>query len=118
MEASKKYAFDLDSVVAVGYSNGANIAASLLFLRPESMKMAILFRVMIPLIPDKLPNLSEKRVFISGGRFDSAIPQKKTIELKELLEKAGAEVKMNWEESTHALVQDEIDKARFWLRTF
>ena len=54
-KASEKYAFDLLSVVAVGYSNGANIAASLLLLRPESMKSAILFRAMIPLVPERIP---------------------------------------------------------------
>ena len=81
------------------------------------MKSAILFRAMIPLVPEKIPNLSGKRVFISGGRFDSIIPQSKTIELKELLEKAGAEVKMNWEESTHVLVEEDIENARNWLRS-
>lgn len=117
MNASEKYSFDLRSLVAVGYSNGANIGASLLLLRPESLKCAMLFRVMIPLMPDKLPDLSGKRVFLSGGRFDQAIPQKKTVELKELLEKAGAGVKMNWEESTHTLVEDEIAKAKIWLHS-
>jgi len=117
INASKKYSFDIHSVVAVGYSNGANIAASLLLTRPESMKRAILFRVMIPQTPDKLPDLSEKKVFISGGKFDSQIPQKKTIELRGVLEKAGAVVKMNWEESDHALVRDDIVKARSWLGT-
>ncbi|MHB2036425.1 MAG: alpha/beta hydrolase [Nitrososphaerales archaeon] len=117
INASKKYSFDMRSVVAIGYSNGANIAASLLLIRPESMKRAILFRTMIPLIPEKLPDLSEKKVFISGGKFDSQIPQKKTIELKGMLEEAGAEVKMNWEESDHALVRNDIVKARSWLST-
>ena len=116
-KASKKYAFDLRSVVTVGYSNGANIGASLLLLRPESVQSAILFRAMIPLVPDKIPDISGKRVFISGGRFDSFIPQNKTVELKQILEKAGAEVKMNWEESTHALVREEIVKAKTWLRS-
>jgi phospholipase/carboxylesterase len=113
--ASEKYDFDLKSVIAVGYSNGANTAASLLLLRPESMTVAILFRVMIPLVPEKIPNLSGKKVFISGGLFDSMIPQNKTIDLKELLERAGAKVKMNWEKSTHVLVEEDIKKARSWL---
>ena len=116
-KASEKYGFDLRSVITVGYSNGANIGASLLLLRPESMKSAILFRAMISLVPDKLPDLSGKKVFISGGRFDSFIPQNKTIELKQTLEKAGAEVKMNWEDSAHALVQAEIVKAKTWIRS-
>ena len=116
INASKKYSFNIHSVVAIGYSNGANIAASLLLTRPESMNRAILFRVMVPLTPDKFPNLSDKKVFISGGKFDLQIPQKKTMELKGMLEKSGADVKMNWEESDHALVSDDIVKSRSWLR--
>jgi phospholipase/carboxylesterase len=117
MDASKKYQFDLDSVTAVGYSNGANVGASLLLLRPESLRNAILLRTMIPLVPEKLPDLSGKRVFISGGRLDSMIPQNKTIELEKILKKAGAQVKLNWEESTHALVENDIVKAQTWLRS-
>ncbi|MGA2874113.1 MAG: alpha/beta hydrolase [Nitrososphaerales archaeon] len=115
-KAGEKYEFDLRSVVTVGYSNGANIGASLL-LKPESMKSAILFRAMISLVPDKIPDLSGKSVFISGGRFDPFIPQNKTIELGQTLEKAGAEVKMNWEDSAHALVEKEIVKAKTWIRS-
>src|SRR5678815_3087091 len=53
--AAQHYGFASDNVVAVGYSNGANIAASMLLLRPEIMNAAILFRAMVPLTPDKLP---------------------------------------------------------------
>src|SRR6266480_356877 len=66
-EASKVYGFDLQHVVALGYSNGANIAASELLLRPAILSSAILFRPMVPLIPEVLPDLSTKHVFISAG---------------------------------------------------
>src|SRR5258705_13908642 len=56
--AAQHYRFTSDNVVAVGYSNGANIAASMLLLRPEVMPAAILFRAMVPLVPDRLPDLS------------------------------------------------------------
>src|SRR5207248_8355906 len=55
--AAQRYGFAADKVVAVGYSNGANIAASLLLLRPEVLPAAVLFRAIVPLIPDTLPNL-------------------------------------------------------------
>src|SRR6266849_4527556 len=64
--ASKHYGFDPKSVIALGYSNGANIAASILLLRPEILKGGFLFRAMIPLQPEKKPDLSGKNVFISG----------------------------------------------------
>lgn len=59
-EASKFYRFDLQRLVAVGYSNGANIAASALLLRPSILPYVILFRPMVPLVPDPLPDLSSK----------------------------------------------------------
>ncbi len=116
-KASEKYAFSLRSVTAAGYSNGANIAASLLLLRPEVVKSAALLRPMIPLIPSKVPDLSETKVFISGGRYDKMIPQDKTLELKEYLQKAGANVKINWEDATHVLVEGDIVKTKNWLRS-
>ncbi len=114
--ASQSYGFDLSSVVALGYSNGANIGASLLLLGPETLSGAILFRAMLPLKPDKLPDLSQKRVFISEGKFDSMIPKDGTIALQEVLEEAGAEVTLNWVDSTHSLTQPEVEMAREWLR--
>src|SRR5216110_3498545 len=68
--AAEHYGFAADKVVAVGYSNGANIAASLLLLRPEVLSAAVLFRAMVPLVPDTPPNLSAVRVWIGGGTDD------------------------------------------------
>jgi len=115
-KASKHYGFDPKSIVALGYSNGANIAACTLLLRPETLKGAILFRAMIPLHPEKKPDLSGKSVFISAGRYDPIIPHSKTTDLVRLLENAGASVTMNWEDSTHALTQSEVEKAKVWLK--
>jgi predicted esterase len=113
--ASEVYGFDPSSVIALGYSNGANIAASLLLLGPETLSKAILFRAMLPLTPDHTPKLSGKKVFISAGRFDAMIPQEGTIALQKLLEKAGAQVTLNWVESTHSLIRSEIEQAKVWL---
>ncbi len=114
--ASKKYGFDPRSVVGLGYSNGANIGASLLLLRPETLRRAILFRAMLPLRLEKMPDLSGKKVFISAGRFDSMIPREGTVALQKMLEGAGAQVTMNWEDSTHSLISVEVGKAKEWLR--
>jgi len=72
--AAQHYGFTSDNVVAVGYSNGANIAASLLLLRPEILRAAILFRAMVPLVPDKLAELSSVHVWIGAGDQDPIIP--------------------------------------------
>ena len=116
VKAAEKYGFDRETVVALGYSNGANIGASLLLLRPEILKDAILFRAMLPLNPKKPPDLQGKKVFLSAGKYDSVIPQESTRALVEILEASGASVTLNWEESTHSLKQSEIEKAKHWLR--
>src|SRR5437867_5312003 len=72
--AAQHYGFAADNVVAVGYSNGANIAASMLLLRPEILSAAILFRAMVPLNPETQPNLSSVRVWIGAGSFDPIVP--------------------------------------------
>src|SRR5215470_12023193 len=83
--AAQHYGFASDNLVAVGYSNGANIAASMLLLRPEILACAILFRAMVPLHPDKLPSLSSVRVWISAGSYDPIVPGSETNELAEIL---------------------------------
>src|ERR1700732_169257 len=90
--AANHYEINNQKITAVGYSNGANIAASLLLLRPETLSAAILFRAMIPLIPDKQPKLGSKRVWIGAGSFDPIVPASATKQLAELLRAAGADV--------------------------
>ena len=113
--AAQHYGFAADKVVAVGYSNGANIAASLLLLRPEVLSAAVLFRAMVPLIPDTLPNLSSMRVWIGAGTDDPIIPTSESKRLAELLHSAGADVTIRFARAGHGLVNDDIITARDWL---
>jgi phospholipase/carboxylesterase len=115
IDASKAYGFDLQYVIAVGYSNGANIAASILLLRPEILSSAILFRAMIPLVPQTLPDLSDKHIFMSSGLHDPIVSRQEADRLFGLFKKAGAEISLSWQESGHELTMDEIRKAREWL---
>ena len=94
--ASRRYAFDLNRIMAIGYSNGANIAASVLLLRPEILSNAILFRPMIPLIPDTLPNLSDKHILISAGSHAPIVPSHQIEDLFDLLRNAGANVSIQF----------------------
>ena len=114
-DASKAYGFDLQRVIAVGYSNGANIAASMLLLRPEILSSAILFRAMVPLVPQTLPNLSDKHIFMSSGLMDPIVSLDEADRLFGLFKKAGANISLSWQESGHGLTMDEIRKAREWL---
>jgi len=113
--AAEHYQIDNKRIVAVGYSNGANIGASMLLLRPEALSAAVLFRAMVPLIPDKQPNLASKSIFISAGSFDPIVPASNTKELVELLRSAGAEVTIRFFQSGHDLTAQDVDLAREWL---
>ena len=114
--AAQHYGFASDNVIAVGYSNGANIAASLLLLRPEVLSAAVLFRAMVPLIPDKLPHLLSVRVWIGAGDQDPIVPASETKDLVELLRRAGADVTMRFAKAGHGLTNDDLEAARHWLR--
>jgi phospholipase/carboxylesterase len=115
--AAKRYAFDPHNVIAVGYSNGANIAASTLLLRPGALRGAVLLRAMTPLIPEKLPDLSGVSVFLASGRNDPIVPTASVEQLATLLRKAKAEVALQWSAGGHQLTSREIDAAREWLAT-
>jgi phospholipase/carboxylesterase len=115
--AVRHYQLAADDIVGVGYSNGANIAASILLLRPEIMRAAILFRAMVPLVPDKLPDLSSVRVWIGAGDQDPTIPTSEAQRLVELLRRAGANVTIRFFNAGHGLTNSEMEIAREWLTT-
>ena len=114
--AARHYKLDAEHIVGVGYSNGANIAASMLLLRPEIMHAAILFRAMVPLAPENLPDLSSVRVWIGAGNQDPIIPTSETQRLAELLRSTGAEVTIRFFNAGHGLTNDEVETAGQWLR--
>jgi phospholipase/carboxylesterase len=115
--ASKAYGFDMQHVIAVGYSNGANIASSMLLLRSEILSAAILFRAMVPLVPEVLPNLTDKRIFMSSGLHDPIVPKREVESLSSLFKKVGAEVSLYWQNSGHELRIAEVKKAKEWLHS-
>jgi predicted esterase len=113
--AAQHYGFATDQLVAVGYSNGANIAASMLLLRAEIMQTAILFRAMVPLIPDTLPDLSSVHVWIGAGDQDPIIPPSEAQSLVELLRRAKADVTIRFFNAGHGLTNGDVVTARDWL---
>lgn len=114
--ASKVYKFNLRYVISIGYSNGANIASSLLLIHPEIITSAVLFRAMVPFMPEKVPNLSGKNIFIGAGQYDPIVPREQTETLFHLFKKAGANVVLHFQENSgHELGYDEISAAKKWL---
>lgn len=113
--AANEYGFDPKKVVAVGYSNGANIAAALLLLHPKTLAGAVLFRPIVPLEPDIKPDLSGVPVFIGAAEQDTIVPVKETERLETLLRTAGADVTTYWQPGGHDISTTEIELARKWL---
>ena len=109
-----EYGLDRANVVALGYSNGANIAASILFHYSNAFEKAILLHPMVPIRKD-LPDLSQVDVFIGAGKNDPICPFEQSIELERLLSNANAKVHLHWENNGHRLSQSEIDAVKVWL---
>lgn len=107
--------FDLDRLIPVGYSNGANIAANMLF-EEALFKQAILLHPMVPRRGVTLPDLSDVRVFIGAGSNDPICPAQETEELSALLKQAGASVDVTWSNYGHQLVMPTIEAATDWLK--
>ncbi|MFV8830230.1 alpha/beta hydrolase [Alkalihalobacterium sp. APHAB7] len=113
-EAAERYQFDRNNMIAVGYSNGANIAASLLFHYENALKGAILHHPMVPRRGIQLPNLTGKFVFIGAGTNDPICSPQESTELQTILEKANAEVELHWENRGHQLTFEEVEAAAIW----
>jgi predicted esterase len=117
VEASAvRYGFDATRVVAVGFSNGANIAASLLLLTPGVLSGAILFRGMVPIVPDPLPALSGTRILMSNGRADPLIPAAQAEALADLFRRCHADVTLEWQAGGHNLTKRDVELAAQWLK--
>ena len=115
LKSSSVYEFDLKRLVAVGYSNGANIGASLLLKRPEVLAGAILFRAMVPFVPDVLPDLSKKSVILLEGLRDPIVSKQEAESLLKIFNKSRSNVTMKWQDSGHNLTQEDIESAKEWL---
>lgn len=114
-QAAEIYALDRDVVVAVGYSNGANIAASLLLLRPGLLHGAALLHAMVPFVPEHDIDLAGTSVLLTGGRYDAIVPVEQSDELGRLLREAGAGVDVALFPGGHELTEAEIAATSEWL---
>lgn len=114
-KSAEEYGFDKTKLIAAGYSNGANIAASLMLLHPGLVRGAVLLRSMVPFEPEDGPDLSGAPVFIAAGERDQMIPPDNTQRLAEMLRTFGAEVELRWRDAGHALTREEVGEAKEWL---
>lgn len=112
--AALEYGFDRNNLVAVGYSNGANIAGSLLFHYKGTLRGAILHHPMVPIRGVELPDLTDVPCFIGAGSNDPICAPQETEDLQRLLSEAGAPVTVHWEQYGHQLTSSEVAAAAAW----
>ena len=113
--AARTYKRDPARFVAVGFSNGANIASSLMLRRPGLLRGAVLLSPMVPFEPEAVPDLTGTSVFIAAGRADPISPAEQAQRLAELLGQGGAEVDLTWHPGGHQITRDVMEAARDWV---
>ncbi|HEY3746664.1 MAG TPA: alpha/beta hydrolase [Gemmatimonadaceae bacterium] len=113
--AIARYALDPERIFVLGYSNGANAASTIMFIRPRLIKGAILLRPMLVYEPEESADLSGSSVFISAGRMDPIVPAQSVERLAELFQSARAKVTLKWQMVGHNLVPSEVSEASAWL---
>lgn len=101
--------------IAVGFSNGANIAAAALLLRPEAFDAAVLLSPMVPLQPASLPDLGGKPVLMVCGESDPMVPRFNAMSLATMLETAGAVVDLHWHPGGHSFGPAEFNVTSAWI---
>lgn len=114
-QAGERFGFDSSEAIAVGYSNGANIAAALLLLHPDVLGAGVLIRSMLPLRPEDAHDLTGKRVLMLTGRNDPYGPRESSDALAELLRKGGADVEHPILAVGHEIIEEDLMIARSWL---
>ncbi len=114
-DAAQPYAIDLDRLITLGFSNGANIAASVILRDPGLLRTNVLLSPMVPFEPDATPGLAGTSVFLGAGRRDPIAPTSQVERLGEIFREGGADVTVHWHDAGHTITQDEFDAARQWV---
>jgi phospholipase/carboxylesterase len=116
--AAARMAYGIDAPVAVGFSNGANIAAALLLTRPQVLRGAVLLRAMLPFEQEPLPDLAGKPVLLLSGSNDTMISAAGRERLAGVLQAAGADLVYKVLPTGHNLTQNDLNLAAQWLKEF
>jgi predicted esterase len=115
--ATSHYKIDPLRLIAIGFSNGANIAATLLLLRPETLGGGALFRPMVVLDQAATPgSLAGRRVLVCNGTMDPLVAPDEPARLAALLRAGGADVKVQSIPASHALTPQDVAAAQSWLQ--
>ena len=110
-----RQAYGLEAPIALGFSNGANIAAAMLMLHPETLAGAALLRAMVPLQDTPKSDLAGKRVLMVSGSMDPIIPAENSSRLAASLSEASAEVQHEELPTGHGLSQTDLHLLVKWF---
>lgn len=113
--AAGRYRLDATRLIGVGFSNGANIAATLLFRYPELLRAAVLFAAMVPLPEPPMVDLSRVAVFLAAGRADPIASPEQAEQLAAQLTERGAAVQLHWHPGGHRVDRGALARAASWL---
>ena len=114
--AAQKSSFEITKIIALGYSNGANIAGSLLLMQPDLLAGAILLRPMIPFLPEPEWALPGTKILLNAGKTDNTMNPQEPANWADLLREAGASVTFNPLETGHNLTRQDFDSAVSWFK--
>lgn len=113
--AAEAYRFDIANLVAIGFSNGANIVANVLLHHPGLIRRSALFRAMLPSETTPARSASGTRVYLGAGRRDPIVPAANVERLAALLRDSGADVTLDWRNAGHGLTGEDVENAKRWL---
>jgi phospholipase/carboxylesterase len=113
--AAITYRLDTSRIFAFGYSNGANVASTVMLIEPGAIQGSILFRPMVVYEPPDKPDLSGSSIFISAGRLDPIVPTDSVEQLAEIFRSGNADVTLKWQIAGHNLVPSEVREAAEWF---
>ncbi len=114
-DSIKVYNLDSNKFITAGYSNGANIASSLILTYPGLISEAALYHPMVPYIPDNMPELSNTRVLITAGTNDPIVSVDETNKLYDIYAACGASVEIFWHDMGHNLTREELYKTQMFF---
>jgi phospholipase/carboxylesterase len=115
---SQNYKINQDHLIGVGYSNGANILANLLFQDPLPLAAAVLMHPLIPFTPQDQPGLAGRRVLITAGERDPICPPAMTRALYDYFERQGTAVQLVFHSGGHELQESELGVVRRFVAPF
>ncbi|MCZ0717525.1 alpha/beta hydrolase [Aerococcus kribbianus] len=106
--------FDVNRIIPLGYSNGANLIAASLYSYANPYSAALLLHPMVPFADGPKEKLDKSQIFIAAGNNDPICAPEESQQLTKEIEEMGGEVNLHWETAGHSITSDELRAAKEW----